>query len=107
MKRIINKKDLLKLIIIFLVTLISISIRISGVGIVSEDMEICLMRWFYRIKINGGLKALALNIGDYNMPYLTIMAVLTYIPINPIISIKIISISFDYILAFFCVKLLK
>jgi len=44
MKKIINKNDLIKILIIILVPLISISIRIRGIGIVSEDMEICLLR---------------------------------------------------------------
>ena len=107
MKKLINNNKLINIIILSAVTIISMLIRIRGLNFVSIDMRKCLLKWFYFIKDYGGLKALALNIGDYNSPYLTIMALLTYVPISPIISLKMISIIFDYLLAFFCVKLIK
>lgn len=107
MKKIINNNKLINIIILSAVTIISMLIRIRGLNVLSIDMKGPLLRWFYLIKNNGGLKALALNIGDYNMPYLTIMALLTYVPISPIISLKMVSIIFDYLLAFFSVKLIK
>lgn len=107
MKKIINNNKLINIIILSAVTIISMLIRIRGLNVLSTDMKGPLLRWFYLIKNNGGLKALALNIGDYNMPYLTIMALLTYVPISPIISLKMVSIIFDYLLAFFSVKLIK
>lgn len=56
--------------------------------------------WFEEIKANGGLHALSRNIGDYNFPYLTILSILTYIPIRSLYTIKAVSIMFDFILAF-------
>ena len=103
----INNNKIIYIFIFFLVTIISIVVRIRGLNVLSIDMKGPLLRWFYLIKNNGGLKALALNIGDYNMPYLTIMALLTYIPISPIIALKMVSIIFDYLLAFFSVRLIK
>ena len=44
--------------------------------------------------------------GNYNAPYITIMALLTYLPLSPLHSIKIVSIIFDYILAFNCMILI-
>lgn len=97
-----------KLILIFiLITGISAIIRINGIEFQSIDMIKCLYKWFEELKVNGGLNALALNIGDYNMPYMTIMALLTYLPISPLVSIKAISIIFDFLLAISCVSLLK
>lgn len=107
MKKIINNNKLINIIILSAVTIISMLIRIRGLNVLSTDMKGPLLRWFYLIKNNGGLKALALNIGDYNMPYLTIMALLTYIPISPIISLKMVSIIFDYLLAISSVKLIN
>ena len=107
MKKIINNNKLINIIILSAVTIISMLIRIRGLNVLSIDMKGPLLRWFYLIKNNGGLKALALNIGDYNMPYLTIMAILTYIPVYPVFSLKMLSIIFDYLLAFFMVKLLE
>lgn len=97
-----------KLILIFiLITGISTIIRINGIEFQSIDMIKCLYKWFEELKVNGGLNALALNIGDYNMPYMTIMALLTYLPISPLVSIKAVSIIFDFLLAISCVSLLK
>lgn len=97
-----------KLILIFiLITGISAIIRINGIEFQSIDMIKCLYKWFEELKVNGGLNALALNIGDYNMPYMTIMALLTYLPISPLVSIKAVSIIFDFLLAISCVSLLK
>lgn len=97
-----------KLILIFiLITGISTIIRINGIEFQSIDMIKCLYKWFEELKVNGGLNALALNIGDYNMPYMTIMALLTYLPISPLASIKAVSIIFDFLLAISCVSLLK
>ena len=36
------------------------------------------------LQSNGGLYALKSDIGDYNAPYLTILALLTYLPIKPL-----------------------
>lgn len=89
------------------VTCVSAIVRINGIEFESLDMTKCLYRWFDVLKANGGLNALALNIGDYNMPYMTIMALLTYLPISPLVSIKAVSIIFDFLLAISCVSLLK
>ncbi len=89
------------------ITIISIIIRIYGINFITNDMKIFLLRWFYNIKGAGGLSGIGLDISNYNAPYITILALLTYIPINPVVSIKVISIVFDYILAFSSAKLVK
>lgn len=106
MNRKINNKKILSIIFI-VVIIISILLRIKGIYFESIDMTKCLYKWFDFLKNNGGLKALKFEIGDYNVPYITILAILSYMPFNSIVSIKIISIIFDYLLAFFCVKLVK
>lgn len=100
-------KDNIFILLFIIVTCVSIVIRINGMGFESLDMTKCLYRWFGVLKTNGGLNALALNIGDYNMPYMTIMALLTYLPISPLLSIKAVSIIFDFLLSISCVKLTK
>ena len=47
----------------------------------------------------GGVAALEYQIGDYNVLYQTIIALITYIDCNPIFMYKCISILFDYALA--------
>ena len=87
-------------IIIFCAVLIlSLLIRVFFIKYKSADYKLFLKPWFYELKDGGGLKALANYPGDYNAPYMTVLALLTYIKVNPLISIKCFSILFDYILA--------
>lgn len=95
-----------KFIIFFIIiTAISLFARIAVIDFVSGDYYSCLEPWFYQLKHNGGLSALKLNIGNYNLPYLTILALLTYLPIEPIVSIKMVSIICDYICALAVLKI--
>lgn len=95
-----------KFIIFFIIiTAISLFARIAVIDFVSGDYYSCLEPWFYQLKHNGGLSALKLNIGNYNLPYLTILALLTYLPVEPIVSIKMVSIICDYICALAVLKI--
>ena len=77
--------------------LMSIIIRLYSLPIISGDYNGFLSKWFDFIKENNGIFALKMNFGDYNMPYVQIIALLTYLPINSLYSIKTVSIIFDYI----------
>ena len=89
-----------KLIIFFLIiTIISILSIYFLLRYKSVDYNMFLEKWFDEIKKFGGIKALNREIGDYNTPYLTIIAILTYLPIKSLYSIKMVSIFFDYVLA--------
>lgn len=57
-----------------------------------------LIPWYNEAKIMG-ISSIGTEIGDYNIPYQFYVALITYLPINPIISYKLLSIMFDYILA--------
>lgn len=97
-----------KLIFAFMIiTALSLLLRSEMFYYISGDYENCLNPWFNQLKYGGGLFALKNNIGDYNAPYMTIMALLTYIPISSIISIKLVSLIFDYICAFTVVEIIK
>lgn len=89
------------------ITIVSIIIRILEIEFLTNDMRGFLLRWFYNLKDAGGILGIGSDISNYNAPYIMILAILTYIPVNPVISIKIVSIIFDYILAISCVKLTK
>lgn len=82
-----------------IITIASLQIRFECIEFETNDYTSCLSPWYNELKENGGLKALELNIGNYNIPYITILALLTYLPIPEIYSIKLVSILFDYILA--------
>lgn len=89
--------DVLMLIVIVLAALMA---RYFLLSYESGDYLTFLKPWFYELKEAGGLRGLANYPGDYNAPYMTIMALLTYLKVNPLISIKLVSIFFDFLLAF-------
>lgn len=100
--------DKYKFIIFFiLITVLSLLVRIVSINFESMDYKNFLEPWFNELKEYGGFKALNRDIGNYNAPYMTILAFLTYLPIKPIISIKAVSIVFDYLCAFAVVKIVK
>jgi Predicted integral membrane protein len=89
----------INVIIIVVISLLGFYLRYSMLPYKSIDYKVWLQPWFYQLSQNGHLAALGQNIGNYTPPYLTILALLTYIPVNPIYSIKFVSILFDFILA--------
>ena len=86
--------------IVIALLMFSLILRYFMIPFESADFNYFLKSWFYELKEAGGLGGLANYPGDYNAPYMTILALLTYLKINPLISIKIVSVIFDYILAF-------
>lgn len=89
--------DILMVISIILIALV---VRYFLLSYESKDYLNFLQLWFYEMKDAGGLSGLANYPGDYNVPYMVIMALLTYLKVNPLISIKLVSIFFDFLLAF-------
>lgn len=95
-----------KFIIFFtIITAIAMYARVIVIDFVSGDFYSFIEPWFYELQENGGLSALKLDIGNYNLPYLTILAILTYLPIEPIISVKMVSIVCDFICALAAMKI--
>lgn len=81
------------------VTIMALFTRLCMIPFESHDYLDYLSRWFEYLKTHGGLLALKSYPGDYNAPYMTIMALLTYLPFKKIYLIKMISIIFDFGLA--------
>lgn len=80
-------------------TILAMIIRYKFLSYESGDYRDFLLPWFNTLKEGGGLPAVANFSGDYNMPYVTLLALLTYLPFSPLISIKLLSILFDVVLA--------
>ncbi|MEG0229466.1 MAG: hypothetical protein RR640_02560 [Oscillospiraceae bacterium] len=97
-----NKGELL---ILLIITLLAIYARFSLFDHTARDYNVFLSPWFDQLKNAGGFGGLGLSLGDYTPPYLYILATLTYIPVSSLMSIKMVSIIFDFILAIFAVKL--
>lgn len=82
-----------------IVTFFAILIRVYFIPFKSGDYILFLEKWFDKLKASGGLNGIKEYIGDYNAPYVTILALLTYLPISSLISIKLVSIIFDFFTA--------
>ena len=87
-------------------TFVALAIRFFELPYKSRDYEIFLSGWFDFFESNGGIKALKNFVGDYNAPYNTLLALLTYIPVKSLYLIKSLSILFDFVLAGACSYLL-
>lgn len=102
MKKIFNyiKRNKYYILFIILICIVGLGFRIPHLNFISDDMSYYLLNWTNQITENGGMHALSKQIGNYNLPYLTILAIFTYLPFSTVFKIKILSIIFDYILAF-------
>jgi len=72
---------------------------------IGGDLENFLEPWFEEMKAGGGFAALKNYPGNYNAPYMTILAFLTYLPLAPSISVRVVSYFFDFLLAIAAVLL--
>ncbi len=87
-----------EVILIVIGTAVSLCIRFALRNFVSEDMSYYLIPWHEEILQAGGLKALAVQVGEYNIPYQVLISIMTYFPIWSVHAYKIISVIFDYLL---------
>ena len=81
-----------------LVVIFTLVIRYGMRDWSNSDMEVCLVPWYTEIKEYGGLSGIGHPITDcnYNLPYLFLVAIFTYIPVNPVYLFKGLSGIFDY-----------
>ncbi|MFE7564991.1 glycosyltransferase 87 family protein [Kitasatospora sp. NPDC057500] len=72
----------------------------------SRDFTYFLANWYRTLDENGGFQALKESgFSDYNVPYLYLLAALTYLPVSALTGIKVVSIAFDLLLAFFAFRI--
>lgn len=81
------------------VTVLAVLVRLYGYYFISVDMRDYLIKWFWNIVATGRIKSLKHNIGNYNLLYLTILSLLSYIKAEPVFIIKTLSVVFDFLLA--------
>ncbi len=84
---------------ILIVSVIALWTRYVCLDMESRDWHMFLSGWFDQIKKGGGLKMIGAQVGDYNVIYQVIIALLTYLPFEPLHLYKAVSIVFDYVLA--------
>jgi len=86
----------------------ALGVRLSTWNIISGDMRVFFLPWYDFITKHGAFQSLAYNFYDYTPSYLYFISILTlfrFIP--PIMGIKLISIVFDFLAAFFVYKIIK
>ena len=64
------------------------------------DYQDFLSKWVEYYRINGGVKAFAAPLGNYNIPYMYFLCLFSYLPINDLYLIKLLSTAFDVGLAY-------
>lgn len=84
-------------------------LRFSMRGFESGDFRSFLEPWYDFISLHGGFGALAYKFSNYTPPYLYLMVVVYYLlsPLSKVFAIKLISIVFDFICAFFVYKIVR
>lgn len=80
------------------ITLLAMWVRFKARGFISADMTGYLLPWYEEIK-QGGLSSLGTQVGTYNIPYQTLIALMTYVNVKPVYLYKGFSILFDFLLA--------
>lgn len=83
-----------------LIVILSLVWRYAGRNFLSEDMEGWLLPWYQEIKESGGVLSLSRQVGNYGLLYQTLIALMTYVDIEPIYLYKMLSVVFDFFLAY-------
>lgn len=89
----------MNVIFVLCMVLIALAVRYVFIPFESGDFIACLNGWLNLIRDYGGLGALKYSIGDYNVPYMFILSLMSYLPLSNLHIIKIISIVSDLLLA--------
>lgn len=98
-------KNTAHLVFAFLFMAGAVVIRYFLLDFESGDYLTFLAPWTEFFREHGGFKALGLSVGNYNLPYLYFLALFSYIDISELYLIKLLSIVFDVLLAWACMKL--
>lgn len=84
---------------VFCVVILSLNARIALFPMVSGDYVGFLGPWMNRIRELGGLSSLGYEVSNYSSAYMIIMSFLSYLNVDPLYSIKAVSVFFDYVAA--------
>lgn len=94
-----------RLAITIAVVLGAFAIRMCYIDARSGDYNSFLQHWAEFFRENGGIRAIGEPIGDYNLPYLYLLALISYLPFSDLHMIKLISVVCDVLLAFYAMRL--
>lgn len=93
-------------VLVFLVLLIAaIAVRTLFWHYRSGDFVDYYERWYAFVRSHGGFGALEHPFANYNMPYLYLLAAVSYLPVPSLVAVKLIPTVFDALLGFFVYRL--
>jgi Gpi18-like mannosyltransferase len=96
-----DTQHLLVYAVIAVMFVLALVLRIALYPIKTSDYTIFVSQWYDFIKTHRGFAALKYNFANYNVPYLYLLALCTYLPIPQLIAIKTLSVVFDGVLGLF------
>ncbi len=67
--------------------------------VLGGDFNGCLVPWYKATLAHGRIRSLGIEISDYAPPYMYLLALASWLPLNPTPAIKLIPISFDFLAA--------
>ena len=87
------------------VVIAAAALRMAFLNYETGDARIFLS-WYEHIASGGGFAALKdISFANYNVTYLYLLAALSYLPVTPLIGIKVLSAAFDFLLGYFVYRL--
>lgn len=87
------------------VTAAAVILRIAFFPVKSNDYYLCFESWISDMRSYGIWGSLGQDIGDYPPLYITPLTLLSLLPFEPAVIIKLMPCFFDFVLALTCVKL--
>ena len=88
----------------FLLLTAAFLIRFSRFDFTSNDYKTFLIDWMFHFIKNGAWGGLKDSLGNYNVPYLYILAFLSKFSANSLYLIKAVSVAFDFLLALYAMR---
>lgn len=92
---------ILPIVVIGLSTILSLYLKISMFDYVFSDYTVFLSKWVAIIKENGYLNALSEPFYNYTPLYMYVLTLIAKLDVNPLHGIKVVSIIFEYGLAYY------
>lgn len=102
-----KKDDPTSLVFIWAVTAAFIVMRVSLLSFPSRDYNVFLSEWLIEMRELKGIAPLVEKIGDYNMPYLYFLFIISKFSLNDLVLIKWFSCIFDFLAAIFMMKIVS
>lgn len=88
------------LISFFAIALVGLRLRISMFDAQTSDFSFFQKSWIDQLGAYKGISGLAQEIGEYNVPYMLFLAIVSHTPLTDLYEVKAFLVFFDYVAAF-------